>query len=162
MKLERSGAEWVVETASEEETCALGAALAGLVEPGVVIGLIGPLGAGKTRLTRALAEALGVDRDAITSPTFTLIHEYEGPIPIFHFDTYRLKSVAEFDALGAEEYWDAGGVCLVEWADRVADRLPGDAWFVTIELAGTASRRFRFRWPEGSPWAERLAARFAV
>lgn len=162
MKLEPCGTEWTIEAASEDETEALGQALADVVEPGIVIGLIGPLGAGKTRLVRALVGALGVDRDAITSPTFTLIHEYDGELPVFHFDTYRLKSRAEFDALGAEEYWEAGGVCLVEWADRVADRLPADAWILTIEPTGPETRRFRFRWPEGSPWAARLNARLHV
>src|SRR3954469_15745038 len=82
---------------SEAETDRLGRALAGLGARGAVIGLVGPLGAGKTRLTRAIAEALGVDPGAIASPTFVLIHEYEGRIPVYHFDAYRLADADEFD-----------------------------------------------------------------
>ncbi|MDR3633029.1 MAG: tRNA (adenosine(37)-N6)-threonylcarbamoyltransferase complex ATPase subunit type 1 TsaE [Isosphaeraceae bacterium] len=162
MKCDRRGTELTVEVNSEGETEALAKALAALVEPGVVIGLIGPLGAGKTRLTRALAEALEVDPETISSPTFVLIHEYQGVLPVYHFDTYRLKDANEFEALGASDYWEAGGVCLVEWADRVADRLPRDAWIVRIESTGPTSRRFQLCWPEGSDWSKLLAARLGV
>ena len=103
---------------------AAGPALADLAEPGTVLGLIGPLGAGKTRLVRAIAESLGVDPAAIASPTFVLIHEYEGGIPVFHFDAYRLESAQAFEDLGVADYWNAGGICLVEWADRVLGLLP--------------------------------------
>src|SRR5689334_14978657 len=81
-----------VELASEDDTARLGRAIAGVVEIGTVIGLVGPLGAGKTRLTRAIAEALGVEPDTISSPTFVLIQEYDGRLPVYHFDTYRLPS----------------------------------------------------------------------
>ncbi len=112
-----------IELASEDETARLGRAIAELVEPGTVIGLVGPLGAGKTRLVRAIAEALGVDPVAISSPTFVLIQEYDGRLPVYHFDTYRLPSPEAFEDLGAADYWD-DGVSLVEWADRVAGLLP--------------------------------------
>ena len=162
MRLERSDADLIVDADSEAETGRLGRALAALAGPNVVIGLIGPLGAGKTRLARALAEALGVDPDAIASPTFVLIHEYPGRWPVYHFDTSRLDGPDEFDALGASEYWEAGGVCLVEWADRVADRLPADAWLVRIEVRGDDRRRFFLRLPAGSGLADRLAASLAA
>src|SRR6516165_240026 len=101
--------------------------------PGTVIGLVGPLGAGKTRLVRAIAEALGVDPGAISSPTFVLIHEYEGRLPVFHFDAYRLEGPAAFDDLGVRDYWSKGGLCLIEWADRVRNILPADCWMIALE-----------------------------
>jgi tRNA threonylcarbamoyladenosine biosynthesis protein TsaE len=124
----------------ESDTDALGRVLAGLAFPGQVIGLIGDLGAGKTRLARAFAEALGVDPAAIASPTFVLIHEYVGRLPIYHFDAYRLTGPDDFDALGAAEYFAASAVCLVEWADLVLDRLPADAWFIRLTTTGPTSR----------------------
>lgn len=139
---------------SEEETARLGQAIAEVIEVGTVIGLIGPLGAGKTRLTRALAEALGVDAGAISSPTFVLIQEYEGRVPVHHFDTYRLTSPSAFEDLGVAEYWNAG-VSIVEWADRVAEWLPPDRWTITIEPTGPTSRRARIELPPGT--ADRLA-----
>ena len=159
MRVETTDHGLVVDVDSEAETEAVGRALARVVSPGTVIGLVGPLGAGKTRLARALAEALGVEPAAIASPTFVLIHEYEGRLPIYHFDTYRLGDPDEFEALGASDYWDGAGVCLVEWADRVADRLPPGAWWVRVEPTGPGSRRFLCALPAGEPAADRLAAR---
>src|SRR3954452_1000059 len=149
MHVERQRGVLIVEVDSEDQTAALGRAIADRVRPGTIIGLIGPLGAGKTRLVRAVAEALGVDPGAIASPTFVLIHEYEGRLPIYHFDTYRLADPDEFDALGAADYFAGDGVCLVEWADRVADRLPRGAWWVRIEPTSEGARRIRVEWPEG-------------
>lgn len=140
---------------SEAETDRLGRALADRVRPGTVIGLVGPLGAGKTRLVRGLSEALGVDPDAIASPTFILIHEYEGRLPIYHFDAYRLSSPDEFDALGSSDYFDSDGLCLVEWADRVADRLPADAWHVAVAIDGPR-RRFTLEVPDPEGFATHL------
>ena len=152
MRIERTVTGLSIEVASEAETEQVARALAPLVEPGTVIGLAGPLGAGKTRLVRALAEALGVDPGAIASPTFVLIHEYEGRIPVVHCDVYRLRGADEFDALGVDEYWQGAGVCLVEWADRVADRLPAGAWFLRIEPLGVETRRIVLELPrEGLP-----------
>ena len=127
---------------SEGDTDRLGQSLAAAVRPGVVVGLVGELGTGKTRLARALAEALGVDPLAIASPTFVLIQEYEGrSMPITHFDTYRLDDADAFDALGAADYWEAGdGLCLVEWADRVRDRLPPSTWWVELVATGPETR----------------------
>jgi tRNA threonylcarbamoyladenosine biosynthesis protein TsaE len=129
-----------LELLTEAETNSLGRALATLAEPGRVIGLIGGLGAGKTRMTRGFAEALGVDPAAIASPTYVLIHEYDGHLPIYHFDAYRLAGPDDFDTLGASEYFAAGGVCIVEWADLVLDRLPDDAWLVRLVPTGPTSR----------------------
>jgi tRNA threonylcarbamoyladenosine biosynthesis protein TsaE len=147
MELIRDDTGMTIEIDSELETERLGHALAEVSGPGVVIGLVGPLGAGKTRLARAIAERLGVDPLAIASPTFVLIHEYEGTIPVYHFDVYRLTSPQEFEDLGAADYWNAGGLCLVEWADRVVDLLPEDRWIVRIEPSDGARRRIRLELP---------------
>jgi tRNA threonylcarbamoyladenosine biosynthesis protein TsaE len=112
--------------------------------PGTVVALVGHLGAGKTRLAQAVAEAFGVNRDAVTSPTFVLLQEYAGRLPLYHFDAYRLRDVDEFLALGADELLWSDGVCLVEWADRVIDALPVDRILVEIEPVGPESRLFRF------------------
>ncbi|HWE38233.1 MAG TPA: tRNA (adenosine(37)-N6)-threonylcarbamoyltransferase complex ATPase subunit type 1 TsaE [Isosphaeraceae bacterium] len=160
MRVERSESGLAIDAADEAGTERLGRALARVAGPGTVIGLVGPLGAGKTRLTRAIAEALGADPAAIASPTFVLIHEYEASPPVYHFDAYRLGSPEQFDALGAADYWDAGGVCLVEWADRVADRLPAGSWWVRVEPTGPGSRRFVVAVPPEV--AEALAASLAV
>lgn len=157
MKVVRTDAGFQVELADEAETERLGRAVADVLVPGVVVGLVGPLGAGKTRLARAIAEALGVHPGAIASPTFVLIHEYEGRMPVYHFDVYRLASPAAFEDLGAADYWKAGGVCLVEWAGRVRDLLPADAWWAMIEPIDASSRRVRIDFPD----AERSGLRRA-
>ncbi len=128
---------------NEADTEALGRALAEILLPGDVVGLVGTLGAGKTRLSRAIAEALGVDPGAISSPTFVLIHEYESEtFPVYHFDAYRLEGPSAFDALGASDYWtEAVGLCLIEWADLVLDRLPDQTWWVRIELTADSLGR---------------------
>ncbi|MFQ5731508.1 MAG: tRNA (adenosine(37)-N6)-threonylcarbamoyltransferase complex ATPase subunit type 1 TsaE [Planctomycetaceae bacterium] len=129
---------------SEDETRQIGATLAAALAPGDVVALIGDLGAGKTRLVQAVAEALGVDRADVTSPTFVLIQEYDGRIPLYHFDTYRLNDLDEFLELGAEELFEGDGVCLVEWADRVADALPADHLRCEIAIAGEQQRILHF------------------
>jgi tRNA threonylcarbamoyladenosine biosynthesis protein TsaE len=134
---------WVAE--SEADTVRLGALLAGLLQPGMTVALQGDLGAGKTRLVQAVAESLGVDRRDVSSPTFTLLQEYAGPVPIFHFDTYRLRNAEEFIDLGADEILSAGGLSFVEWADRVRDVLPTDVLRIEIEITGPTERLFRIQ-----------------
>jgi tRNA threonylcarbamoyladenosine biosynthesis protein TsaE len=150
MKVQRTSNTLTVTLDSEHETVRLGRALAELVEPGAVIGLVGPLGAGKTRLARAISEALGVDPAAISSPTFMLIHEYEGRLPVFHFDAYRLESPQAFEDLGVADYWDGPGICLVEWADRVLGSLPDDCWMITLEHTGPTTRVVRIELPDSA------------
>jgi tRNA threonylcarbamoyladenosine biosynthesis protein TsaE len=140
MRFDLADGRIVLELADLSDTEALGRALARAVGPGRVIGLIGDLGAGKTRLTRAFAEAMDADPGAIASPTFVLIHEYAGRFPIYHFDAYRLAGPDDFDALGAAEYFASGGICVVEWADLVLDRLPADAWIIRLTATGESSR----------------------
>src|SRR3954452_9368452 len=142
MNVNRRDTGLVIDLDSEAETERLGHALADVAGPGVVIGLVGPLGAGKTRLVRAIAERLGVSPGAIASPTFVLIHEYEGIIPVYHFAVYRLESPGAFEDLGVAEYWDAGGISLVEWADKFRGLLPDTTWWVLIEPLDQDRRRF--------------------
>lgn len=121
---------------------AFGHRLGAAMFPGAVVALIGPLGAGKTFLVRAVAEGLGLANSRVVcSPTFTLVHEYPARLMIYHFDVYRLSSPAEFADLGAAEYFEAGGVCLIEWADKVAEFLPADHLRVEIDTTGETSRR---------------------
>jgi tRNA threonylcarbamoyladenosine biosynthesis protein TsaE len=149
MKTARSKAGWMIEieTESETETKILGTTLGAVVEPGVVLGLVGPLGAGKTLLARAVAESLGVAPEEIASPTFVLIHEYEGRMPVYHVDVYRLRSPAAFEELGILEYWNRGGICLVEWADRVRELLPEESWWISIDRIDGQRRRFTIEFP---------------
>jgi tRNA threonylcarbamoyladenosine biosynthesis protein TsaE len=131
------------EIANFAETEAFGRRLGELLFPGAVVALVGPLGAGKTHLARAIAEGLGVRNSVIvTSPTFVLIQEYPARLPIFHFDAYRLSGAREFLDLGVEEYYQAGGVCLIEWADRVAEALPIEHLRVEINVIDADRRRF--------------------
>jgi tRNA threonylcarbamoyladenosine biosynthesis protein TsaE len=125
-----------------QATQAFGHRLGALLFGGAVVALVGPLGAGKTFLVRAVAEGLGVpDSRVVTSPTFVLIQEYQARLPIYHFDAYRLPGDAEFAELGAHEYLEGHGVCLVEWADRVPGCLPKEYLRATLEVTGETSRR---------------------
>lgn len=133
----------VVEIANLAATEAFGRRLGERLFPGAVVALNGPLGAGKTHLVRAIAEGLGVANPAaVNSPTFVLIQEYDARLPIYHFDTYRLGAVREFAELGAAEYFSAGGVCLIEWADRVEQALPTESLRIAIEVVDADRRRF--------------------
>jgi tRNA threonylcarbamoyladenosine biosynthesis protein TsaE len=124
-------------------TDAFGRRLAALLFPGAVVALIGPLGAGKTHLVRAIAEGLEIANPAVVnSPTFVLIQEYDARLPIYHFDAYRLASDKDFADLGVHEYFAGNGVCLVEWADKVPSCLPGERLEIRITITGEDSRRF--------------------
>ncbi len=128
---------------TEQDTERLASALAALLPDGTTIALVGTLGAGKTRFTQALAAALGVPRDMVTSPTFVLCHEYRGAKPIYHMDAYRIADDDEFLQLGSEEYFESAGITLVEWADRVAACLPPQRIEIRIEVLGDTSRGFQ-------------------
>ena len=114
-----------------------------LVGSGDVICMVGELGAGKTTFIQAFAVGLGVE-DYVTSPTFVLINEYDGRIPLYHFDVYRINHVNEMGDLGYEEYFYGDGVCAIEWADLIEDILPDNYLWIEIKITGTESRQVCF------------------
>lgn len=130
------------EAADENATARLGAAIAQALPDGTVVALHGTLGAGKTRLVQAIAEADGVDRRDVVSPTFVLMQQYRGRRPLYHFDAYRLRDEDEFEQLGPEEYFESPGLTLIEWADRVSGCLPQERIDISVDVTGDTSRRF--------------------
>jgi tRNA threonylcarbamoyladenosine biosynthesis protein TsaE len=125
---------------SAEETRAIGRELSLALPDNSVIGLSGDLGAGKTELVKGIALGLGAT-DPVTSPTFTLIHEYRsGRLPLFHMDFYRLETEKELDEIGFDDYLREPGICAIEWADRFPDRMPRDAIRVEIQI-GSGNER---------------------
>ena len=126
---------------SVEETEQLGQALAEHLGPGAVVAFTGDLGAGKTAFVRGLARGLGIP-DRVTSPTFTIVNEYEGGrLPLFHFDMYRLASSEELFDIGWEDYLARGGVCAVEWSGNIEEALESDAIRVEIRRGDTDEQR---------------------
>ncbi|MCD1147621.1 tRNA (adenosine(37)-N6)-threonylcarbamoyltransferase complex ATPase subunit type 1 TsaE [Peptoniphilus sp. KCTC 25270] len=132
-----------------EETRKVGEFLGTIVKPYDCIALIGDLGSGKTTFTQAMAKGMGID-EVVSSATFTLINIYEGEIPLYHFDAYRLETPEAFYEIGGEEYIDAPGVSVIEWADLVMDALPEDLLILewsrdsqeerSLTIEGTGSR----------------------
>jgi tRNA threonylcarbamoyladenosine biosynthesis protein TsaE len=140
-------------SADEATTKAIGAALAGLLDAGDVVGLAGDLGAGKTRLVQGAAAALGVD-DPVLSPTFMLLREYDGDLPVHHVDAYRLAGPVELEDLGMDEVLAPDAVAFVEWADRVAAALP-ESWLeLVLHIRDDDTREVDVR-PHGRAWAAR-------
>lgn len=117
---------------STADTEAFGCQLAQWLRPNTVVTCRGGLGMGKTALTRGIARGLGYT-GRVTSPTFTIVNEYLGKTPVFHFDMYRLDSSDALFDIGWEDYLERGGICIVEWSENVADAMPADAVTVTIE-----------------------------
>ena len=128
-------------THSPAETEELGCRLGRTLGPGAVVAYFGGLGMGKTAFTRGLARGLGC-RGRVTSPTFTIVNEYDGPTPLFHFDMYRLADADALFDIGWEDYLDRGGVCAVEWSENVAEALPEDTvWLDLRRLEGEDNGR---------------------
>ena len=127
-------------TNTEAETEREGENLGRTLLPGAVVALYGGLGAGKTAFTRGLASGLGISVN-VSSPTFTIVNEYPGEIPLFHFDMYRLESENELYDIGWDEYLERGGVCAVEWSEKISEALPSDTVYVKIENLGGNTRR---------------------
>jgi tRNA threonylcarbamoyladenosine biosynthesis protein TsaE len=126
---------------SPEETLALGRQLAALLQPGDVILLTGELGTGKTELVRGLAAGLGLAPEQVSSPTFALVHEYPGRLPLIHVDLYRLGQLEEEFALMLEDYWQQPVVTVIEWAERLAGNLPEEYVEITLTWLDAQSRR---------------------
>ena len=114
------------------------------VSPGEVICLEGNLGSGKTQFVRGFVKGFGIPSDRVDSPTFTIINEYDGKVPVFHFDCYRLDNVREAIEIGAEEYLYGSGVCIVEWPDRILRLIPPEAKFITLKIKGKNKREIIF------------------
>jgi len=138
-----TGYPMIVSCESEAATRNFARRVGAAARPGLVVALVGDLGAGKTRLVQSAAEGLGVDPSVVNSPTFVLIQEYAGRLPVYHFDTYRLKDSDEFLELGADEYLSSDGVCFVEWADRMDEVLPADRLTIQFEITGETTRTLR-------------------
>lgn len=123
----------VIETRSPEETFALGEKIGRESKAGQVYTLVGDLGVGKTVFTQGLAKGLGIE-EPISSPTFTIIQEYEGSrLPFYHFDVYRIGDIEEMDEIGFEDYVYGNGVCMIEWANLIEEILPENRKEITIE-----------------------------
>jgi len=130
----------IIITNSETETIDEGEKLGRTLPPGAVVALFGGLGAGKTAFTRGLAVGLGISMN-VSSPTFTIVNEYPGKVPLFHFDMYRLESENELFDIGWDDYLDRGGVCAVEWSEKVPSAFTPDTITVKIEILDGNSRR---------------------
>lgn len=117
-----------------------GAAFARSLKPGTVVAMYGDLGAGKTAFVRGMAKGLG-SASRVTSPTFTIVNEYDGDTELFHFDMYRLKSSDELFDIGWEDYLGRGGICVVEWSENVRDAFDGTEISVTIEKLSESERK---------------------
>ena len=129
-----------IELKNLEDTKSFGEKLGKVLKKGDIISLNGELGAGKTTLTKSIGVGLGVD-EYITSPTFSLINEYRGRIPVYHFDVYRLENIDEIDDLGFDEYFYGDGVCIIEWADKIKEFLPKENIVLDIEKGPDADKR---------------------
>lgn len=135
---------------STAETESIGEKAANYLTPGMVIAMRGDLGAGKTAFVRGLARGMGL-RARVTSPTFAIVNEYLGEIPLYHFDMYRLTSSEDLFDIGWEDYIRSGGVCVVEWSEIVEDAIPEDAVSVIIRHMGETEREITI---EGLAWEE--------
>ncbi len=133
-------------TRSPDETQALGERLGRALAAGDVVALSGELGAGKTAFVQGLARGLGV-AGRVSSPTFTIVNEHQGRVPLFHVDFYRLERAAELDAIGFDDYFARGGVVVVEWGDRFPAALPRERLEVRIAITGDEERTLTISGP---------------
>jgi tRNA threonylcarbamoyladenosine biosynthesis protein TsaE len=131
-------------TSSTEQTEDLGRILGGLLEAGDLVCLYGDLGAGKTHFSFGIAQGLEVKEQYITSPTFTFVNEYQGRIPFYHIDLYRLQEPSQLESIGFEEYIDSDGATVIEWAERADEELPGEMLSVYLSHVSENDREVGF------------------
>ncbi|MBI4729727.1 MAG: tRNA (adenosine(37)-N6)-threonylcarbamoyltransferase complex ATPase subunit type 1 TsaE [Acidobacteria bacterium] len=148
-------AEQICVSRSPEETQAIAEALAPALLPGDIVALSGDLGAGKTAFVQGAARGLGV-KERVTSPTFVIVREYQGRVPVLHVDVYRLGNLRELVELGYEEFLDPAWVVFIEWGDAVDALLPDEWLEVELRREGDEERRVVFR-AHGREWGRRLA-----
>jgi tRNA threonylcarbamoyladenosine biosynthesis protein TsaE len=129
-------------THSPDETMAFGVQLTASLKAGDTVALFGQLGSGKTVLTKGLGQGLGVIT-TITSPTFTLMHQYQGRVPVYHFDLYRLDNAAQLRDIGFDEYCGTDGICIIEWAEKCVPLLPDNRTEVHLEVLGENERHLQ-------------------
>ncbi len=161
---ERVDSTAVWETTSAAETHALGKVLGEACVGREVMALVGPLGAGKTCLVRGIAGGVGVPAELVASPTFVLIHEYAGRLPLYHADLYRLEEQDAVNGLGLEEYTESPGVTVIEWADKAPGVLPRDHLRITLDHLGGDRRRVALHpcGPRSAALAVQATARLAA
>ncbi|MDR0386726.1 MAG: tRNA (adenosine(37)-N6)-threonylcarbamoyltransferase complex ATPase subunit type 1 TsaE [Treponema sp.] len=145
-----SPSETTIVSGSPEETVAAGERLAGILKPGSVVALRGKLGAGKTCFTKGIARFLGIEEE-VTSPTYTIVSEYGGKIPLYHIDAYRLKGDDDFTALGGEEIIFGRGVSVIEWSERIPESIPAGAVIVELEILSGERRKITIKIPGTKP-----------
>lgn len=138
------------ESSSAAETERLGARLARLLRPGDVVALYGDLGAGKTHLSKGLCAGLDIDPARVTSPTFTIVNEYHGRLPVYHVDAYRINHLEEFFELGYDTFFFGDGLTIIEWPSRVEALIPAGAIRLRLTHAGGDQRRIEHV-PDGAP-----------
>lgn len=127
-------------SSAPQETERIGSLLGTLLIPGDVIALSGELGSGKTTLVKGLARGMGFSGEEVASPSFTLVNEYNGPLPLFHIDLYRLGNERELQEIGYEEYISEAGVVVIEWADRIPHAVPDESLWITLRYHSEEGR----------------------
>jgi len=133
---------------SREQTLEVGRLIGAILERGDIVALIGELGSGKTCLTQGMAKGLGVEENVpVVSPTFTLINEYPGKIPLIHFDVYRLSGPRDLEDMGYEEYFEGGGIIVIEWAEKIRDILPAKTLFISMRYIDENTREMILEGP---------------
>ena len=155
-----AGASGTLASTSPAQTRSIGRALGAAARPAALVALIGPLGAGKTVVAKGIADGLGVT-SVVNSPTFVLMNEHHGRLPLYHVDAYRLDDPGEALAAGLLDERQAGGVTVVEWADRLGDWLPDERLEIELIPEGSGNRR-RLQWTAFGRSHERLAGALAT